>query len=226
MAIVSLMSSRRSDAGKGVARRLRAAGRVPGVFYGRGEPAIPLTLSGKDLEEVLTGTEGGNVIVDLKVDGAEAADRKALIREIQRDPVAGSILHVDLLHISLTEEIIVEVPVVLVGIPVGVKDGGGILEQPLREVEVKCLPTDIPAHIDVDVSALGIGDSVHVSDLIAGRVTIQTEADRTVATVVPPTVLEEVKPVEEAAAEPELIAKEKKEGEEEEGAPAEGGKEG
>jgi large subunit ribosomal protein L25 len=102
-----------------------------------------------------------------------------------------------------------------------VKDGGGILEHLLREVEVRCLPTEIPAHIDVDVSALGIGQSVHVSDLIADRATIQTEADRTVATVVPPTVLEEVKPVEEAAAEPELIAKEKKEEE-----TAEGGKEG
>jgi len=224
MAIVSLMSARRNDAGKGVARRLRAAGRVPGVFYGRGEPAIPLTLSSKELEEVLTGSESGNVIVDLKVDGAETADRKALIREIQRDPVAGSILHIDLLHISLTEMIIVEVPVVLLGTPVGVKDGGGILEHLLREVEVKCLPTDIPAHLDVDVSALTIGQSVRVSDLIADRVTIETEADRTVATVVPPTVLEEVKPVEEAVAEPELIAKEKKEEEGEQ--PAAGGKEG
>jgi large subunit ribosomal protein L25 len=221
MAIVSLMSARRNDAGKGVARKLRAAGQVPGVFYGRGAPAIPLALSAKALEDALAGAEGGNVIVDLKVEGAEAADRKAIIRELQRDPVAGSIVHVDFLHISLTEMITVEVPVVLVGIPTGVKDGGGILEHLLREVEVRCLPTEIPAHLDVDVSALGIGQSVHVSDLIADRATIQTEADRTVATVVPPTVLEEVKPVEEAVAEPELIAKEKKEEE-----TAEGGKEG
>jgi len=223
MAIVSLMSARRGDRGKGVARKLRAAGQVPGVFYGRGAPAIPLTIGTKELEGVLAGADGGNVIVDLKVDGAEAADRKAIIREVQRDPVAGSILHVDLMHISLTERITVEVPVVLVGVPVGVKDGGGILEYLLRDVEVECLPTDIPAHIDVDVSALAIGQSIHVSDLAADRVTILTELDRTVATVVPPTVLEEVKPGEEVAAEPELIAKEKEKEEEE---TVEGGKEG
>lgn len=222
MAIVPLASARRSDTGKGVVRKLRAAGRIPGVFYGRGEAAIPLTVGTKDLEGILTGVDGGNVIVDLKVEGAEEADRKAIIREVQRDPVGGRILHIDLQHISLTEMITVEVPVVLVGIPTGVKEGGGILEHLLREVEVECLPTDIPPHIDVDVTGLAIGQSVHVRDLHADRVTIQTEADRTVATVVPPTVLEEVKPVEEAAAEPELIAKEEKEGEEES---AEGGKE-
>jgi large subunit ribosomal protein L25 len=221
MAIVALSSARRADAGKGVARKLRAAGRVPAVFYGRGAAAIPLAVDLKELQGVLESAEGANVIVDLRVEGDAAADRKAIIREIQRDPVAGSILHIDLQHISLTEKIVVEVPVVLVGIPTGVKDGGGILETLLREIEVECLPTDIPAHIDVDVSGLAIGQSIHVGDIQAGRVTIKTEADRTVATVVPPTVLEEVKPVEEAVAEPELIAKEKKEEE-----PAEGGKEG
>jgi large subunit ribosomal protein L25 len=221
MAIVALSSARRTGTGKGDARKLRASGGVPAVFYGRGEAAIPLAVDMKALQGALEGATGGNVIIDLKVEGEAAADRKAIIREIQRHPVAGSILHVDLQHISLTERITVEVPVVLVGVPTGVKDGGGILETLLREVEVECLPTDIPAHIDVDVSALGIGDSIHVSDLKAGRVTIKTEADRTVATVVPPTVLEEAKPVEEAVAEPELIAKEKKEEES-----AEGGKEG
>jgi large subunit ribosomal protein L25 len=222
MAIVSLSSVRRSATGKGVARKLRAAGKVPGVFYGRGDAAIPLELGAKDLEAVLTGADGGNVIVDLTVEGAEEADRKAIVREIQRDPVRGLVLHIDLQHISLTEKIHVEVPVVLVGTPVGVKDGGGILEHLMRELEVECLPTEIPAHIDVDVSGLAIGQSVHVRDLSVPNVTIESEAGRTVATVVPPTVLEEVKPVEEAAAEPELIAKEKKEGEE---AAAEGGEE-
>jgi large subunit ribosomal protein L25 len=222
MAIMPLTSAVRSATGKGVARKLRAAGKVPGVFYGRGNPAIPLELGAKDLDTVLTGADGGNVIVDLKVDGAEEADRKAIFREVQRDPVRGLVVHVDLQHISLTEKIHVEVPVVLVGTPVGVKDGGGILEHLLRELEVECLPTEIPAHIDVDVSALAIGQSIHVRDLSVPNVTIESEAGRTVATVVPPTVLEEAKPVEEAAAEPELIAKEKREGEE---AAAEGGEE-
>ena len=223
MAIVSLEGARRETVGKGVARRLRAGGRVPAVFYGRGEDSIPLVLSLKDVEAVIHTADGSNVIVDLKVAGDAARDRKALIREIQRDPVAGSILHLDLQHISLTERIVVQVPIVLVGTPVGVKDAGGILEYLLREVDVECLPTDIPAKLEVDVAALNIGDTVHVSDIKAERATIKTEADRAVATVVPPTVLEEVKPVEEAApAEPELIAKEKKEEEE----PEEGGKQG
>ncbi len=234
MAIVTLDAARRADVGKGVARRLRTGGRIPGVYYGRGEDSIPLTVSLKELQSVIESAEGSNVIVDLKFSGDAAKDRKALIREIQRDPVAGSILHLDLQHISLTERITVEVPIELVGIPTGVKDGGGILEHLLREVEVECLPTDIPSKLEVDVSALQIGDSLHVSDIKVERAVILTDAGRAIAAVVPPTILEEVKPTEEAvAAEPELIAKEKKEGEEaEEGvkegkaAGKQGGKEG
>ena len=227
MAIVSLEAAPRSDTGKGVARRLRMGGRVPGVYYGRGEDSIALTVSLKDLEAVIESADGSNVIVDLKLTGDAAKDRKALIREIQRHPVAGSVLHLDLQHISLTERITVEVPIVLLGVPTGVKDGGGILEHLLREVEVECLPTDIPSKLEIDVSGLQIGDSLHVSDLKVERGEILTEADRAIAAVVPPTILEEVKPTEEAAAaEPEVIgAKEKEEGEGEEGG-KEGGKQG
>jgi large subunit ribosomal protein L25 len=221
MAIVSLRSERRSGVGKSAARKLRAAGRIPAVYYGRGEAPIPLAVNVKEVEGMLHGAAAANVIVDLKVEGAAAADRKALIREIQRDPVMGEILHLDFQHISLTEQITVEVPVDLVGTPTGVKDAGGILEHLLRAVEVECLPTDIPERLEIDVSGLNIGDTLHVSDLKADRVTIKTEADRAIATVVPPTVLEEVKPAEEVVAEPELV-KEKKEEEVE----AEGGKEG
>ncbi len=209
MAIVTLKSTRRAGVGKGVARRLREAGNVPAIYYGRGEEPVALTLQVKELETLIHGSAGSNVIVDLKVEGAAAADRKAILREIQRHPVRGNILHVDLQHISLSERITVEVPVVLVGVPTGVKDGGGILEHLLREVEVECLPTDIPEKLTVDVSNLNIGESVHVSDLVIGNVEVRTEAARTVATVVPPTVLEEVKPAEAAQAEPELVKKEK-----------------
>jgi len=209
MAIVILKSTRRDEAGKGVARRLRQAGSVPAIYYGRGEEPVALSVHAKELEALLHGSAGANVIVDLKVEGAAAADRKAILREIQRHPVRGTILHVDLQHISLSERITVEVPVVLVGVPTGVKDGGGILEHLLREVEVECLPTEIPEKFSVDVSHLSIGDSVHVSDLVIGNVEVRTEAERTVATVVPPTVLEEVKPAEATQAEPELVKKEK-----------------
>jgi len=230
MATLALKGERRSDVGKGVARKLRMAGRIPAVYYGRGEEPIPLVVGLKELEEVIHSAEGSNVIVDLKVGGDASPDRKALIREIQRDPVGGTILHLDLQHISLTERIIVEVPIVLLGTPTGVKDGGGILEHLLREVEVECLPTDIPSRLEVDVSALNIGDSLHVSDLSADRVTIKTDPTRAIAAVVPPTILEEVKPAEEAiVAEPELVTgkEEEEEGEAEEGKEkeAKGGKE-
>ncbi|TMQ62359.1 MAG: 50S ribosomal protein L25 [Candidatus Eisenbacteria bacterium] len=224
MAIVSLEAARRADVGKGVARKLRAGGRVPAVYYGRGEDSIPLTISLKELESVIHSAEGSNVIVDLKVSGDKPKDRKALIREIQRDPVAGLILHLDLQHISLTERITVQVPIVLLGTPIGVKDAGGILEHLLREVEVECLPTEIPSKLEVDVSGLAIGDSLHVSDIKTERAEIKTEMDRAIAAVVPPTILEEVKPAEEVVeAEPELIAKEKKD---EAAEPEEGGKQG
>ncbi|MEK7347716.1 MAG: 50S ribosomal protein L25 [Candidatus Eisenbacteria bacterium] len=214
MAIVILKSIRRDGVGKGVARRLRQAGSVPAIYYGRGEVPVALSVPAKELESLLHGASGSNVIVDLKVEGVAAGDRKAILREVQRHPVRGNILHVDLQHISLSERITVEVPVVLVGVPTGVKDGGGILEHLLREVEVECLPTDIPAKLTVDVSHLNIGESVHVSDLAIGNVEVRTEAERTVATVVPPTVLEEVKPAEVAQVEPELVKKEKGLGEE------------
>jgi large subunit ribosomal protein L25 len=215
MAIVVLKGARREEVGKGFTRRLRQAGSIPAVYYGRGETPVPLAVQAKDLDTILQGAAGSNVIVDLKVEGDAAADRKALLREIQRHPVKGNILHVDLQHISLSERITVEVPVVLVGVPTGVKDGGGILEHLLRDVEVECLPTDIPEKLTVDVSHLNIGESVHVSDLVAEKATILTEAERTVASVVPPTVLEEVvKPAEVAQVEPELVKKEKEEEEE------------
>jgi len=214
MAIVVLKSSRREQVGSAVSRRMRQAGSVPAVYYGRGEAPVALALHAKELDALLHGAAGSNVIVDLKVEGDAALDRKAILREIQRHPVRGNIIHVDLQHISLSERITVEVPVVLLGVPTGVKDGGGILEHLLREVEVECLPTDIPEKLTADVSHLNIGDSVHVSDLSAPNITIRTEAERAVASVVPPTVLEEVKPAEATQAEPELVKKEKDEEEE------------
>jgi large subunit ribosomal protein L25 len=227
MGTLALKSERRSDAGKGVARKLRMTGRIPAVYYGRGEAPISLIVSLKELEEVIHSAAGSNVIVDLRVGGDASPERKALIREIQRDPVGGTILHLDLQHISLTERIIVEVPIVLLGTPTGVKDGGGILEHLLREVEVECLPNDIPSRLEVDVSGLSIGDSLHVSDLKAERVTIKTDATRAIAAVVPPTILEEVKPAEEAVvAEPELVKEKKDEDSEEEPEAGKGGKEG
>jgi large subunit ribosomal protein L25 len=228
MPVIPLSGTRRGDIGKGAARKARAAGRIPGVLYGHGQEPVALSVSAREFE-LAVRKQGGNPIIGLALDGGE---HTALIRDVQYDPLSHDIIHLDFLRISLTEAIEVEVPIRLVGLPLGVKDGGGILEPILRELKVRCLPTAIPPAVEVDVTALNIGDSVHVSEITLGDVTILTDPEVTVATVVPPTVQVEEKPAEEAAvaaegaeaAEPEVIAKGKKEeGEEAEG---KGGKEG
>ena len=227
MAVIALSGTRRDRLGKGGARKARAAGQIPGVLYGHGEQPVPVAVSAAEFELALRKHRGGNAIVNLAVGGGEYT---ALIRDVQYDPISHGILHLDFQHISLTETIEVHVPVRLVGLALGVKDGGGILEHIVREVAVRCLPTAIPPAIEVDVAALNIGDSVHVSDLLAAGLEILSDPNATVATVVPPTVLEE-KPVEaaaeiapaegEAAAEPEVVkTKGKKEEEGGEEAPA------
>jgi len=216
MAVIALNGTRREDLGKGGARKARAAGQIPGILYGHGETPIPVALGAREFQVAMHHHRGGNAIVNLSVAGGEYT---ALLRDVQYDPIDHSILHLDFQHISLTETIEIEVSTHLTGIPVGVKDGGGILEHIMRHVDVRCLPTAIPAHIDVDVSALNIGDSVHVRDLQVADVTVLTDPDATVATVVPPTVVEETAATTEEAApaaegEPEVIAKGKKEEEE------------
>jgi len=220
MAIAVLQAKIRTGAGKGVARKSRMRGNIPGVIYGEGETSIPFEARQDDFQALIHTVSGENVIVDLKLEG-DTSDRKAIIREIQRDPLKGTIRHFDLQHISLTEKVTVDVPIVVVGVPAGVKDFGGILEFILREVKVECLPTEIPPKVEIDVTSLKIGDSIHVSDLVVEKVTVLTDRERPVVTVVPPAA-EEV-PVEAAAAapevaEPELIGKEKEaeEGEAEE----------
>ena len=213
MAVISLSAARREGLGKGGARKARAAGKIPGVLYGHREQPIPVAIESRAFQLALRHHKGGNAIVTLSVEGGE---HTALIRDVQYDPIDHNILHLDFQRISLTETVEVKVNIHLTGLPVGVKDGGGILEHIVREVEVRCLPTAIPSAIDVDVTRLNIGDSIHVRDLAVPDVTILSEPDATIATVVPPTVIEE-KPAEEAAAvaategEPEVIAKGKKE---------------
>jgi large subunit ribosomal protein L25 len=221
MAVIPLSGTRREKLGKGGARKARAAGHIPAVLYGHGEQPVPVVIGAREFDLALRGHKGGNPIVNLAVSGSEYT---ALIRDVQYDPLSHDILHLDFQHISLTETIEVRVAVQLTGLPLGVKDGGGILETILRELDVRCLPTAIPTSIQVDVSHLNIGDSVHVREVSVPDVAILNEGDETIATVVPPTVMEE-KPAEEvvteaAPTEPEVIAKGKKE--EEEAAAGEG----
>ena len=228
MPVIPLTGSRRESIGKGAARKSRAAGRIPGVLYGHGETPVALSVSAREFE-LAVRKQGGNPIIGLSLEGGEYT---ALIRAVQYDPLTHDIIHLDFQHISLTETIEVEVPIRLVGLPVGVKDGGGILEPITRDLKVRCLPTAIPSHIDVDVTALNIGDSVHVRVISVPDITIVTDADVTVATVVPPTVHEE-KPAEAAVpvegaepTEPEVISKGKKDEEVPEGKERKEGKEG
>jgi len=219
MAEVRVEAQIRSGTGKQEAKQLRNGGWVPAVVYGLGEPALSLKLQKQTFLKAIKGKATESVVVDLVLEGV-GSPTKALVREVQVDPVSRALLHVDFQRISMTEKVTLAVPVALTGIPEGVRTDGGILEHVLREVEVRCLPSAIPEAITVDVSSLGIGHSVHVSDLSITDVEILTEKDRAIATVVPPTAYEEPQPgavpLAEEPKEPELIKKERKEGEEEE----------
>lgn len=216
MSVIPLTAGKRSVLGKGGARKARAAGRIPAVLYGHGETPMAIDVPSRAFDDALRTHRGGNPIVNLAIEDGEYT---ALVRDVQYDPLTHRIIHLDFQHISLTEQVEVEVPVHLTGVPKGVKDGGGILEYIVRTVAVRCLPTAIPAALEADVSALDIGDSLHVRDLLVPNVEVLADAGATIATVVPPTVMEE-KPAEEVAAaaapaagaEPELsVAKGKKE---------------
>jgi large subunit ribosomal protein L25 len=218
MAIISLKAKSRLATGKGAARQARMAGKIPGVLYGPGEEAVVLEVDVPDFLKVHQGGHGENVLMDLTVDSAEP--QKVLFREVQRDPVTEQVLHIDFYHVSLTKLIRVHVPVHLEGIPDGVKNSGGILQHVMREVEVECLPTDIPDNIKVDVSELGIHDAIHISDLPTGKFQLMDDMARTVASVIPPVVSKEATAEDEAeavegeeGAEPERVGgKDEKEG--------------
>ena len=220
MAEVTLNVEKRGTRGKGRAKRMRADGKIPAVIYGHGEETVPLTLDAHTFHGILHAHAGENIIFDVQIPGNKKT-MKAIIREVQHHPVDGEILHVDLQHISMTEKLTVQVPVLLVGSPLGVRTKGGILQHILHELEVECLPTDIPEHIKVDVTELDVGDSIHIRDISVEKVRILTEEQRSIATVVPPTVIKAPEPEEEELVEeeeleePELIEKERKEKEDE-----------
>lgn len=206
---IKLVALPRPEIGKNAVKRVRRAGRVPAVLYGRDRATLPLSLDRKALLAALHTEAGRNVLIDLNVrhDGTEINDT-VMIAEIQHDYVRREVLHLDFRQISLTEEIEARVRIVLTGTPEGVT-AGGILEQHLREVEVRCLPTAIPEHITVDVQGLRLGASLHVSELPPREgVEILTPAEEVIAAVVAP----QEEPAEPAAAaapaEPEVVGKE------------------
>ena len=229
---IALNVEPRDGQGKGPARRLRQSGKIPGVFYGPKSAAVPLAVDKKEFTSHVSNLEGSHLI-RLQSPHADLQQKVALVREVQVHPVSGSVLHVDFYEVDLTQRLQVTVPLHFVGKAVGTTEGG-ILQPIVREIEVECLPSDIPQYIDVDVSALAIHDAIHYADVqMPPNVTAVYDTNEAVVTVLPPTV-EEVKvaePVEgvvEGAAPAEGAAAPKegaaKEGAAKEAAPAKEGK--
>jgi large subunit ribosomal protein L25 len=216
--VVEAQARPETSRGKNEARRLRAGGRIPGVLYGAKKSTVAVTVDPKQITRILHSESGHNTIFDLQV-GDEKA--KVMIVDWQHDPLHGKLLHIDLKRIAMDEKMRVMVPIHLVGEAEGVKTQGGILDQVLREVEVECLPGDIPSHLDADVTQLVFGTVLRVSDLPhAGKLKFITDETQTVAHIT--SVKEEVAPTPEAVAEaaaaapaePEVIKKGKQETEE------------
>ncbi len=193
MATVALKARLRQQTGKGVARSLRRQDQIPAVFYGPGVEVVPLALSVREVERLISSAAGENVLIDLNIDnGGPTQSHRAMIKEIQVDPLKQTILHVDFYAISMDKKISLEVPITLIGEAVGVSEGG-ILQQVGRTIEISCLPHQIPDALEIDVSNLDIGDSLHVSDLqVPEGIEILAEERLTIATVVPPAKVEEV----------------------------------
>jgi large subunit ribosomal protein L25 len=181
-----LETERRVGHGKGVARKLRAAGRVPAVFYGHDQETTPLSVDAREMAHVLHTSGGSNVLLDLVVDGKP---HLAMPREIQRDLIHNKLIHIDFLAVSRTEKISVDVAVVEVGEAAGVKEGG-VVEHHLRDLHIESLPQDVPEHIEVDITELNIGDMIHVRDVVVPEgVTILTNPDDAVLSVITPAAL-------------------------------------
>jgi large subunit ribosomal protein L25 len=222
----NLLEAQPREAGnKNAARRVRQGGKVPGVLYGAGKDSLALSVDPRQVLRILHSQTGHNTIFDLALQGGERS--KAMIVDWQYEPIKGALLHIDLKRIAMDKALTVKVPIVLKGEAEGVKQQGGILEQILREVEIECLPADIPSSIEVDVTELVMGKVLRVSDLPHGeKLTFLTDANQPVAHVV--SVKEEVVATPEAVAaeagatpsEPEVIKKGKGEAGEEGAEPA------
>jgi large subunit ribosomal protein L25 len=181
-----LSAERRSDTGKGVARKLRADGKVPAVLYGQGLDTTPLVVDARELLHLLHSGAGANTLVDLVVDGEQ---HLAIPREIQRDHIHSKFMHVDFLAVSRTETIQVNVPIHEFGDAVGIREGG-VVEHHLRELQVECLPQDVPDQIEIDITDVELGGMIHVRDLIppAGA-TILTNPEDAVLSIITPAAL-------------------------------------
>ena len=210
---ITINVEKREETGKGAARSLRRKDIVPGILY-RGGGSLPIKLPKKEIKQFINTTSGQQVMVNLRFNDGES--KLALIKEFQVDPLRRELLHADFFEVSLTEKLKVNVRVSVTGEPIGVKRDNGILQYHLREIEIECLPDKVPGHVDIDASGLEIGQGLHVRDLKLGEdIKVITDPGDVIVNVIAPLV-EAVAPTEEAApaeaaAEPEVMKKGKKE---------------
>lgn len=221
---IALKIERRTEMGKGFARRARMAGQIPGVVYGPEIDPIPVAVEERQFRSAMKDATSGSIL-NLTLDGKKT---KAVLREMQRDPVSNRVLHIDFHAISMNRPIHISIPIHFTGTPVGVKVDGGIMQTTMRELEISCLPANIPDDLEIDVNELSIGGSIHVRDINIDNVDILSEEQRTIVVISAPTVIKVDEPTEEELAEGEE-AEAAAEGEEakaaaegEEAAPAKG----
>jgi ribosomal protein L25, Ctc-form len=217
---VSLKATSRTALGRNAVKKVKAAKAVPAIFYGHGMEAQPLQVERRAIDTLLSRAVGENILVNLEIeDGGKPVARLALINEVQHHPVTRLILHIDFQAVSTNKTLIAEVVIEHVGEAAGVRTGGGLLEQSLRTVEVECLPKDLPDLIRVDVSGLGLGSALHVSDLpVLPGVKYLAEGEVTVFLVSEPKVADDAAAIESSPSEPEVINEKKpKDGEAKEG---------
>jgi len=221
MSEIVVKAEERKEFGKNPSRRLRVEGKIPGVVYGRGFECVSVTVDSADVIQILSSDSGRNTIFELET---ESGRKDVLIKDLQVDPVKGSLVHADFLCIAKDQVMEFQVPVEPIGEAEGVITHGGILEVVLREISVECLPGDVPDQIQVDVTGVDIGGAIRVSELeiASSNVKVLSGSDLVVLTVIPPRVEEEPEVVveEEDALEPELIGKGKGEEDQAEGAAA------
>ncbi len=211
---VKLAGKVRTETGKAEIKRQRLKGITPAIVYRKGEKSMPLFLDSKAMDKALHTSAGENVIINLKVEGDEKKkDRTCIIKEIQHNPMTGNVIHVDFNEISLTETIKVSVPLATKGDPIGVKQDGGVLEHLLWEIQVECLPTEIPKKLDVDVANLKVGDALFVKDIIApnGVKILNDPEVRIIAVEKPAEIKTEEVTSETAITEPEVLKQKKPE---------------
>jgi len=209
MELKSLKANLRKVGTKGAAHSLRRAGEIPGVLYGQGGEAVTLSVAGRELDRVLHGHGGSHAIMQIEFDDAPANNSPAIVKAIQRHPLKGSLLHADFMRIRLDESIQTRVSVELTGQAKGLIEGG-IIEHQLRELEVECLALEVPESIKIDVTGLGVGDVLHVSDVVPpAGVVILTEGDKPIVSMTLPRAA--VEHAEAGEGEPEAAAGKEKE---------------